>query len=277
MRSSKAQLDHNRPLNATGPRPGALAPGAALAYNRAMAAGKECPICSRLQDVETSFCKYLAPELDRPLHEAAGLLAVLPALANEDAEKRHVRRCPECGALYDYLSYSEYHMNGSEDSEELTRLSPEQAAARIASQARLLEELRRHAGLLASQAGGLGDQLDRAPLQAEERRRALAGMESGRKEAEALRRRLQALIAQLRRACPEILAAWAGAHARACRHFLETLPDRSEDERTARFVAASSLEAWERLAGGGDALPPDDSPWLPEYAEILDRELPPPE
>ncbi len=240
-----------------------------------MAAASACPICSRLRDVETSFYKTLAPQFDAPLCEAAARLAVLPELADGDPAKRHLRRCPECGTLYDYLSYSEYHMNGSEDSEELTRLSPEQAAARIAAQARLLEELRRHAGLLASQAGALGDQVDRAPLGDEERRRALADMELGRKDAEALRRRLEERIAQLRRACPEILAVWAGAHARVCRRLLEKLPDGSEDGRTARFVAASTLEAWQKLASGGEDSPPGDSPWLPGYEELLDRELPP--
>lgn len=240
-----------------------------------MTAASACPICSRLQDVETSFYKTLAPQFDSPLPEAAGRLAVLPELADGDPEKRHLRRCPECGTLYEYLSYSEYHMNGSEDSEELTRLSPEQAAARIAAQARLLEELRRHADLLADQAGRLGDQVDRASLGDEERRRALADMELGRREADALRRRLEERIARLRRACPEILAAWAGAHARVCRRLLEQLPDGSEDEKTARFAARSTLESWQKIAAGGEAAPANDSPWLPGYEELLDRELPP--
>lgn len=238
-----------------------------------MAAGNACPICSRLQDVETSFYKYLAPELDRPLPEAAGLLAVLPALAGEDAEKRHVRRCPECGALYDYLSYYEYQVNGGEDNEELTRLNPAQKAGFIRSQVRLLEETRRDVILLQDAAGALGDLVDRGRAGDEERRRALADMENRRREAEAQGRRLLERLDKLRRACPEIPAAWAAAHARVCRHFLELLPDRSEDERTARFVARSHLQSWEKLEAGGEPALSGVGPWLPGYDGLLDREL----
>ena len=239
-----------------------------------MATWQECPICSRLQPVESSYFKYLAPEFDSPLPATAARLTVLPAMAGEDLEKRHTRRCPECGTLYDYLSYHEYSINGSEDCEELTRLDPEQASAFILSRARILEELRREIGMLESAAGATGDLIDRGRINGGELSQALEEMEQGRKKAQELHLHLQGLIEKLRGACPEILTAWAGAHARVCRRLLESLPDQSEDERTARSVAISDLDSWECFAKGSESFPVGDSPWLPEYDAHFDREIP---
>lgn len=62
------------------------------------------------------MAKYLAPQHDRPLPEAAARLIVLPAIdPAADAEKAHVRRCPQCGTLYRYLRSHEYMVNGSDD------------------------------------------------------------------------------------------------------------------------------------------------------------------
>jgi hypothetical protein len=81
-----------------------------------------CTICSRLQDVETSFTKYGWEEQDRPLPPEAGLLEPVEALDTYDKERHHVRRCPLCGMLYQYDWTYEYLVNGSEDEETLTRL-----------------------------------------------------------------------------------------------------------------------------------------------------------
>ena len=85
-----------------------------------------CPICSQLGDVHISFYKYAAPEYDRPLPEASQKLVILPTLGASDPEKEHVRRCPQCGRLYHYAFSYEYLVNGSEDEEVLTRMTPDQ-------------------------------------------------------------------------------------------------------------------------------------------------------
>ena len=84
-----------------------------------------CEICCQLKDVETSFYKWGWEEMDRPLPAAAARLVRGEALDSYDPDRRHLRRCPLCGAFYLY----EYLANGSEDEEVLTRLTAEQAQA----------------------------------------------------------------------------------------------------------------------------------------------------
>lgn len=235
-----------------------------------------CPLCSQLKDVETSFAKYLAPQHDRPLPEAAARLVVLPAIDPAvDPERAHVRRCPQCGTFYRYLQSHEYMINGTEDQEELTRLSPSQADAFFLEQAILLELLRREIDDLQGAAGSLGDYIDRGRPGPAEEKEAYDFMERHRQDADRLRARLQALVETLRRDGPEILAAWADAHARVCRSLLASLPDQSDDDKTARFVARATLEAWEKLPGSGEPFIGIHTPWLEGYLELLDGELAP--
>lgn len=215
----------------------------------------------------------MAPQHDRPLPEAAGLLAVLPAMnPAADSGKAHVRRCPHCGAFYRYLQSHEYMINGSEDEEELTRLSPSRAAAFCREQAVLLERLRREIDDLQGAAGSLGDYIDRGRPGPAEEKEAIEAMERHRSDAGRLRARLRALVEALRRDGPEILAVWADAHARVCRSLLLSLPDKSDDDKTARFVARSTLAAWEQLAAGGETFIGISTPWLEGYLELLERE-----
>jgi hypothetical protein len=100
-------------------------------------------------------------------------------------------------------------------------------------------------------------------------------MERHRSDADRLRARLQALVETLRRDGPEVLAAWADAHARVCRSLLASLPDESDDDKTARFVARTTLEAWEKLPGGGETFIGISTPWLEGYLELLEQELAP--
>lgn len=164
-------------------------------------------------------------------------------------------------------------MNGSEEEEELTRMSPAQARVFCLEQARLLENLRREIDELQGAAGSLGDYIDRGRPGPAEAKEAYDSMERQRAEAGRLRARLQELVAALRRDGPEILAAWTGAHARVCRSLLLTLPDQSEDDKTARFVARATLEAWEKLPDGGESFIGIGAPWLPGYQELLERHL----
>lgn len=87
----------------------------------------DCEICSALDEVETSFSKYGWDDRDRPLPPAAACLEFFTALDAYDAERHHLKRCPVCGIFYAYRLTCDYYVNGSEDEEELTRLTPAQA------------------------------------------------------------------------------------------------------------------------------------------------------
>jgi hypothetical protein len=93
---------------------------------------EDCPVCSKLQDKETSFCKYGWPDQDRSLPQEAGRLVKAEPAEGYDAERDHVKRCPLCGTYYHYLCYYEYLVNGSEDEEELIRITVEEAAGLLA-------------------------------------------------------------------------------------------------------------------------------------------------
>jgi hypothetical protein len=87
----------------------------------------ECDICRDLADVETSFSKYGWPEMDYSLASAASRLERVHEVNQVDPDRAHIRRCPVCGLYYDYKYSYEYFVNGSEDTETLTRLAPAQA------------------------------------------------------------------------------------------------------------------------------------------------------
>lgn len=229
----------------------------------------DCPICSRLRPCETSFYKYAAPEYDRPLPEAAARLIVLPAAPAEDIDRHHIRRCPHCAALYDYRFSYEYLVNGSEDEEILTRLDSDQAKSWRLAQAQELEMLRRSIDDLYSSAGSLGDYIDRGRPSEQERRQAYDDMERCRQEAERQRAVLEQRVESLRRDAPEILQLWSDAHVRACQFFLDTLPETSEDARTARYVALTGQQAWQQFPGAGPDFISIDSAWLSDYFDHL--------
>ena len=234
-----------------------------------------CAICSRLKDTETSFGKYLAPDYDRPLPEAAAQLVVL-VLGDVDPEKTHVRRCPLCGTLYEYLHSHEYMTNGTEEEETLVRLQASQAAELHLVQAQRLEDLRREIDDLQGAAGSLGDYIDRGRPSPEEEKAAYDAMQEHDQKARQARTRLAAQVQALRRDCPEILSIWTEAHIRVCRSFLDTLPATGDDAQTARYVAKSTMEAWQRLPHGGESFVTANTAWLEDYLERLDRELGPP-
>lgn len=91
-----------------------------------------CEICDTLSDVETSYSKYGWPEDDRPLPPAASRLVPAEPASGYDAERDHVKRCPICGTCYHYRWSYEYLVNGSEDEEELRRITPEEAESLLA-------------------------------------------------------------------------------------------------------------------------------------------------
>jgi len=109
----------------------------------------ECEICRHLSDVETSFSKYGWDEMTRSLPAEAWRLLPVEDTSSYDAERHHVRRCPICGTFYQYDQSYEYLVNGSEDEEVLTRLTPTQAR-------RFLSDAD-YEGLIAWMAERLGD------------------------------------------------------------------------------------------------------------------------
>ena len=87
----------------------------------------QCEICSQLSEVETSYSKYGWPDDSQSMDPAASRLEPAENIEGYDKERHHVKRCPLCGTFYKYDWSYEYLVNGSEDTEELTRLTPTQA------------------------------------------------------------------------------------------------------------------------------------------------------
>ncbi len=87
-----------------------------------------CEICRELKPVETSLTKHGWEENDRLLPAAYRRLVEVRVDGRED-EPRSPRFCPLCATLYSYETRYEYLANGSEDEEELRRLTGEEARA----------------------------------------------------------------------------------------------------------------------------------------------------
>ncbi|MCL4808327.1 MAG: MBL fold metallo-hydrolase [Thermoanaerobaculia bacterium] len=87
-----------------------------------------CEICRSLRPVETSLYKEGREGFDTPLPLAARRLVEL-AVPGRDEERLCPWLCPRCGTLYSYESRYEYLANGSEDEEELRRLTEGEARA----------------------------------------------------------------------------------------------------------------------------------------------------
>lgn len=90
------------------------------------AAHASCEICRELRPVQTSLYKFGRDDGDTPLPPTA--LRLVPAgPAGSEERSRQLRRCPLCGTLYSYETRYEYLVNGSEDEEELRRLTEAEA------------------------------------------------------------------------------------------------------------------------------------------------------
>jgi hypothetical protein len=106
----------------------------------------ECEVCSHLGDVEYASSKYGSEDGDTSLPTEASRLVA----AEEDpggSRRRFVKRCPVCGTFYLYETDYEYLVNGSEDSEQLTRLTPDEACRYMTPEA--------HGALIARMRGDL--------------------------------------------------------------------------------------------------------------------------
>lgn len=232
-----------------------------------------CPICSQLKDVQTSFYKYAAPEYDIPLPAAAAQLVVVKDLTLQDVENHHVRCCPQCGTLYRYDVSYEYLVNGSEDEERLERLQAVDAVEYIRARARQLEKIRQEVDDWLFAAGSLGDYLDLGRPTPQEAEQAMQQMEEYRQNAKRVGDQLQEQVDAYRLTCAGIIQCWAEAHMRACKFYLDTLPSEGMDAQTSRYVARTSLEAWQELLAGGETFIVDYPMWLEGYRQRVEHEL----
>jgi hypothetical protein len=92
-----------------------------------------CATCSGLRDEEYAYQKYGWEEQNSYLPAAAGCLQLVRDLRPDGSRKLQLQQCPACGTYYLYRTDYEYLVNGSEDEEFLTRLTPEQAAEYLAA------------------------------------------------------------------------------------------------------------------------------------------------
>jgi len=236
-----------------------------------------CSICIRLGSVEKSYAVPGSPMDDQPLPTAASRLELVPSFDYEDKDRYHVRRCPICATLYSYRFESVITINGEEEGETLTRLNAAAATIFLHQQARLLEALRKDIDDTESAAGSLSDYINRGHPSPEEIQRIIDQMQSQRAQVLHGRKRLHAQVEAFRRSCPEILLVWAQAHRRTCQYYVMSTEKSASrpgfDVQTARYVARTTLEAWEALPDRGETFISINSAFLLGYNERLRTEL----
>jgi hypothetical protein len=90
---------------------------------------QDCGICSRLAAYQRGFQKVGREEEDTFLPVVADGLEVARDLRPGGGNRLlQLKRCPECGTYYLYRTDYEFLYGGSEDEQELTRLTREEAA-----------------------------------------------------------------------------------------------------------------------------------------------------
>ena len=87
----------------------------------------KCSICSQLAEREYATQKFGWEEDDTHMPAASGQLETVKDLKPDSSRNMILKRCPECGKYYLYESDYEYLAGGSEDSQQLTRLSEDEA------------------------------------------------------------------------------------------------------------------------------------------------------
>jgi len=89
----------------------------------------DCAICSSLEDEETASQKYGWEEENTYLPATHNQLREVINLKPHDSSRQlKLLQCPQCRTYYLYRTDYEYLVNGSEDEEYLTRLTPDEAA-----------------------------------------------------------------------------------------------------------------------------------------------------
>lgn len=88
---------------------------------------QHCSICSQLADYQSGFQKIGREEQDTHLPAAAESLEVVKELAPDCNGDLQVKQCPECATYYLYRTEYEFLYGGSEDEQQLRRLTDEAA------------------------------------------------------------------------------------------------------------------------------------------------------
>ncbi len=88
--------------------------------------GGRCTVCGILGGHEYAAQKYGWPEDDTHLPRAALSLDLVRNLRPSGSRRLQLMQCPQCDAHFLYRSDYEFLVNGSEDEEFLSRLSPKQ-------------------------------------------------------------------------------------------------------------------------------------------------------
>ena len=101
-------------------------------HSNKAAAYLNCSICSSLADYESAYQKNGRPEDDTFLPAAFNSLQVVRDFKQHSSRKLQLQQCPQCATYYLYRTDYEFLVNGSEDEEELTRLTDEAAAEYLA-------------------------------------------------------------------------------------------------------------------------------------------------
>jgi len=234
---------------------------------------KECAICSRLKDEERSFYKYATPQYDRPLPEVSKLLKTIPGVRGELNEKDQVWVCPDCSQLYRYQVSYEYHVNGSEDEELLTRMTDTEMAAFQKQRIRKLEGLRREIDGLESASGDRSDYIDHGNPSDEERREAYADMERYFEMAAANKELLKNQVDFLRQFCPKILTGWGETHIKVCENVRSAYDERDMDGRVSVFEANETIKNWQAFIAGAISYVKIYENWLEGYSAVMDEYL----
>ena len=91
---------------------------------------RRCSVCSQLADHELASQKVTPDPEDTHLPDAAYRLRSVREVVSESGAPRELWQCPECTTCYLYLSEYEFLIGsgGSEDSQELTRLTAAETA-----------------------------------------------------------------------------------------------------------------------------------------------------
>lgn len=94
---------------------------------------RACSICSHLAEYQHGFQKGGREEEDTFLpSEAYQLKLVREIRPNGGNRVWDLKQCPECGTYYEYRTDYEFLISGTEDEQELSRLTDQEAAELLA-------------------------------------------------------------------------------------------------------------------------------------------------
>ena len=86
-----------------------------------------CSICSQLVDFQYGFQKIGREESDTYLPPVADRLQLVRDLVPDCNGDLQIKQCPQCATYYLYRTESEFIYGGSEDEQQLRRLTNEAA------------------------------------------------------------------------------------------------------------------------------------------------------